>query len=94
MDITEKERLHQIKFEAYIQYDIIWVVFKSPLISQVLREFLEKHDFIIFIDEESGMTAGIWVSGPYPQKEYNSLKKTFQSYGVILPLLTDLPERD
>lgn len=93
MDITEKEKLHQIEFEAYIQYEIIWVTFTSPLISRVLREFLEKHDFIIFIDEESGMTSGIWVSGPYPQKEYNILKKTLQSYGVILPPLTDLPDR-
>lgn len=85
MDITEKERLHQIKFEAYIQYEIIWVYFKSPLISQVLREFMEKNDFIIFIDEKSGMTGGVWVSGPYPQREYSKLRKNFQSYGVILP---------
>jgi len=93
VDIEEKKKLHQINFDAYIQYEIIWIVFKAPLLSQTLRSFLEKNDFIIFLDKESGMTSGIWVSGPYPKKEYNKLREVFKSYGVVLPPLSDLRER-
>lgn len=88
------ERLHKIQLKAYIQYEITWVSFKTPIISELLRSFLESQDFEIYIDKETGMTAGIWASGPYPEKEYHSLREIFKSYGVELPHYQNLQVLD
>lgn len=85
--MKETERLYEIDFEAYIKYGMIWVSFKSPVISQLLHGFLERQGFAIYIDRETGMTTGVWISGPYPKEEYEKLRETFKSYKVDLPAL-------
>jgi len=63
VDIEEKKKLHQINFDAYIQYEIIWIVFKAPLLSQTLRSFLEKKQFYYLFGQgkrHDKRNLGIW----------------------------------
>jgi len=90
MEHKETEKLKDIEFKVYIQYGMILVFFQAPLITPLLRQFLEKNDFYIYIDKNSGITSGVWVSGMFTAEEYALLRETFKEYGVELPVTSKL----
>ncbi|HAK87639.1 MAG: hypothetical protein A2077_02830 [Nitrospirae bacterium GWC2_46_6] len=83
--MQEAQKLKDLKFNTQWKHGIIWVTFKSPVLSKYLSRFLRRNKFTLQIDPLTGLIEGTWMSGPHPEDEYNRLRDIFKGYLIELP---------
>lgn len=83
--MQEAQKLKDLKFDIRWKHNIIWVTFKSPILSKYLSRFLRRNGFTLLIDPATGLIEGTWMSGPYPKDEYNRLRDIFREHLIELP---------
>jgi len=83
--MEEAQKLKDLQFRVKRKHGIIWVTFKVPILSKYLSRFLKRNGFTLQIDPATGLIEGTWMSGPYPEDEYNRLRDLFKEHLIELP---------